>query len=69
MKASSLKKKSDRQRGHSLDLWEVWHRNYRLPLLGAAKDNKTEIFVITIIIKQHGVLLLLSLINLCFSNI
>ena len=34
------KKESDRQRGHCLDLWEVWSRNYRLPPLGAAKENE-----------------------------
>ena len=39
------KKKS--QQGHSLDLWEVWSRNYSLPPVGVAKDNETEIFEIT----------------------
>ena len=41
------KKGSDRQRGHSLDLYEVWSRNYRLSPLGAAKGQETEIFEIT----------------------
>ena len=31
----------------SLDLWEVWSRDYGLPPLGSAKANKTYIFEIT----------------------
>ena len=37
MKANSLKKK-------------VWSRNYRLPPLGAAKENEIELFEITTLI-------------------
>ena len=41
------KKESDPQRGHCLDLWEVWSRNYNVSPLGAAKENETETFEIT----------------------
>ena len=33
------KKESNHERGHCLDLWEVWSRNYRLPPVGAAKER------------------------------
>ena len=46
MKANR-KNECDRQQRHCLDLWEMWSRNYRLPPVGAAKENKTEIFEIT----------------------
>ena len=41
------KKESDHQRGHCLDLWEVWSCNYCLLPVGATKANEKEIFEIT----------------------
>ena len=40
------KKESDRQQGHCLDSTKC-SRNFRLPPLGAAKENRTEFFEIT----------------------
>ena len=40
------KKENDCQRGHCLDLWEVWSCNYCLPPVGAAKESETKIFEI-----------------------
>ena len=39
------KNESDRERGHCLDLWEVWSRDYCLPPVGDAKEHKTHILV------------------------
>ena len=46
-KKKHIQRSDEGKRGHSLDLWEVWSRNYRFPPLGAAKENDTEIFEIT----------------------
>ena len=47
------KKESTCERGHGLDLWEVWSRNYCLLPVGAAKENETEIFEITTLMTRN----------------
>ena len=46
------KKESTCERGHGLDLWEVWSRNYCLLPFGVAKENKNDIFEITTLTKK-----------------
>ena len=41
------KKESTCERGHGLDLWEVWSRNSHLPPLGVTKEHEMKIFKFT----------------------
>ena len=45
--------KKKKQIRRSDEGWEVWSRNYRLPPLGVARENKTEIFYSTTLNKVN----------------